>query len=98
MFRTTLAAALVASALAAAHHERVLDRAGLLGSCTAIAATADDTGQWLECRPGDLTGYPDLSHDSCTRGALRGEVRYWRCPSMLVGARGASAAADAPQR
>jgi hypothetical protein len=84
MFRTTLAAALVASALAAAHHERVLDRAGLLGSCTTLTASADDGGQWLECRPGDLTGYPDLSQDACTRGALRGDVRYWHCPSTLV--------------
>ena len=84
MFRTALAAALVASVLAAAHHERVLDRAGLLGSCTALAASTEDGGQWLECRPGDLTGYPDLSQDACTRGALRGEVRYWRCPPALV--------------
>jgi hypothetical protein len=84
MFRTTLAAALVASALAAAHHERVLDRAGLLGSCTTLAASTDDGGQWRECRPGDLTGYPDLSQDACTRGALRGDVRYWHCPSALV--------------
>ena len=84
MFRTTLAAALVASALAAAHHERVLDRAGLLGSCTTLAASADDGGQWLECRPGDLTGYPDLSQDACTRGAMRGDVRYWHCPTALV--------------
>ena len=86
MFRTTLAAALVASFLAAAHHERVLDRAGLLGSCTPVA-TATDEGQWLECRPGDITGYPDLSQDACTRGALRGEVRYWRCPTALVAGR-----------
>ena len=87
MFRTTIAAALVASALAAAHHERVLDRAGLLGSCTAVATATPDGGQWLECRPGELTGYPDLSKDACTRGAMRGEVRYWRCPTALVAGR-----------
>ena len=86
MFRITLAAALVASALAAAHHERVLDRAGLLGSGAPLAATTDG-GQWLECRPGDLTGYPDLTQDACTRGAMRGEVRYWRCPTALVAGR-----------
>ena len=84
MFRTTLAAALVASVLAAAHHERLLDRAGLLGSCTTLAASTEDGSQWLECRPGDLTGYPDLSQDACTRGALRGDVRYWHCPTALV--------------
>ena len=87
MFRTTLAAALVASALAAAHHERVLDRAGLFGSCTAVTAATEQGGQWLECRPGELTGYPDLTQDACTRGAVRGEVAYWRCPTALVAGR-----------
>jgi hypothetical protein len=84
MFRTTLAAALVASVIAAAHHERVLDRTGLLGSCSAVATSTEDGGEWLACRPGNLTGYPDLSTDSCTRGGMRGDVRYWRCPTTLV--------------
>ena len=88
MFRTTLAAALVASLLAAAHHERVLDRAGLLGSCTTLAAATEDGGKWLECRPGEFTGYPDLTQDACTRGAMRGEVRYWRCPTALLASGG----------
>lgn len=87
MFRIALAAALVASALAAAHHERVLDRSGLLGSCSPVAVPAANGGQWLECRPGELTGYPDLSQDACTRGGMRGEVRYWICPTALVAGR-----------
>ena len=84
MFRATLAAALVASVVAAAHHERVLDRTGLLGGCTTLATATEDGGRWLECRPGELTGYPDLSNDACTRGGMRGDVRYWRCPTALV--------------
>ena len=87
MFRTTLAAALIASILAVAHRERVLDRVGLLGSCTAVAAATDEGGQWLECRRGELTGYPDLSQDACTRGAMHGEARYWHCPTALVAGR-----------
>lgn len=87
MFRTFVAAALVASALAAAQHGRVLDRAGLLGSCVPAATQTVDGGQWLECRPGSLTGYPDLSQDACSRSVLRGEVRYWLCPTALVGGR-----------
>ena len=87
MYRITLAAALVASALAAAQHERVLDRSGLLGFCSPVAAPAQNGGQWLECRPGELTGYPDLSQDACTRGGMRGEVRYWICPTALVASR-----------
>ena len=47
MFRTTLAAALVASVLAAAHHERVLDRSGLLGGCTTLATATVDGSKWL---------------------------------------------------
>ena len=86
MLRTTVVVALVASALAAAHHERVFDRVGLLGSCSAVASTPEG-GQWLECRAGSLTGYPDLSQDSCTAGGTRGEARYWRCPTPLVGGR-----------
>jgi len=87
MFRTALAAALVASAIAAAHHGRVLDRVGLLGSCGAVGAPTKDGGQWLECRPGYLTGDPDLSQDACTAGVKRGAVRYWRCPTQLIGGR-----------
>jgi len=84
MSRIVFAAALIAAVLAFAKHERVLDRTGLLGACSSVAAPAPEGGQWLECRPGELTGYPDLSQDSCTRGGMRGEVRYWVCPTALV--------------
>jgi hypothetical protein len=87
MFRTFVAAALVASALAGAQRVDVFDRAGLLGACTPAATQTADGGQWLECRPGSLTGYPDLSQDACSRSILRGEVRYWLCPTALVGGR-----------
>jgi hypothetical protein len=87
MSRIVFAAAMIASALAFAQHERTFERAGLLGSCSALAAPAPEGGQWLECRPGRLTGYPDLSQDSCTRRGVRGEARYWICPTALVAAR-----------
>jgi hypothetical protein len=88
MSRILVVAALIASLLAFAKHERVLDRTGLLGSCSTVAAPAPPGGgSWLACRPGELTGYPDLSQDSCSRGGARGEVRYWICPTQLVGGR-----------
>lgn len=87
MNRIVLAAAMIASLLALAKSERVLDRTGLVGSCAAIEAPAPPDGQWTACRPGKLTGYPDLSQNSCTRRGMRGEVRYWICPSALVAAR-----------
>jgi hypothetical protein len=87
MSRIAFAAAMIASALAFAHHEHAFKRTGLLGSCSSLSAPAPDGGQWLECRPGRLTGYPDLSQDSCTRRGVRGEARYWICPTALVAAR-----------
>lgn len=87
MFRYGLAAALTVSGIGFVHNQNVLDRAGLLGSCTALTAAAPNDGQWLECRPGTLTGYPDLSQDACSRSTMRGEVRYWLCPTPLVAAR-----------
>ena len=87
MSRVVVVAALIASVLAFAKDQQVLDRTGLLGSCVALAAPAPDEGQWLACRPGELTGYPDLARDSCTRGAMRDDVRYWSCPTTLVAGR-----------
>jgi hypothetical protein len=86
MSRIVFAAAMIASALAFAHHERTFERTGLLGSCSSLTAPAPDGVQWLECHPGRLTGYPDLSQDSCTRRGVRGEARYWICPTPLVAA------------
>jgi hypothetical protein len=87
MSRIVFAAAMIASLLALAKHERVLDRTGLLGSCSELSAAAPEGGKWMECRPGQLTGYPDLSQDSCTKHGMRGEARYWVCPTSLVAAR-----------
>jgi hypothetical protein len=87
MSRIVLAAAMIASLLALAKHEHALDRAGLFGACTTVAAPAPAGSEWLECRPGELTGYPDLSRDSCTRRGMRGEARYWTCPTALIAAR-----------
>ena len=87
MSRIVFVAAMIASALALAKQERVLDRTGMFGSCSSLAAPAPAGGRWLACRPGSLTGYPDLSQDSCTRRGLRGDTRYWVCPTALVAAR-----------
>ena len=87
MSRIVFAAAMIASVLGLAQHQRVLDRTGLFGSCAVLEARAPEGGQWLECRPGRLTGSPDLSQDSCTSGGLRGGARYWICPTTLVAVR-----------
>ena len=83
MFRFIVAAAIIGAFLAFAKSENVLDRAGIVGSCAAMTAAAPLDHQWWKCRPGQLTGYPDLSKDGCDRGIMRGKVRYWLCPTAL---------------
>jgi hypothetical protein len=84
MSRVFVVAALIASVLTLARHERVLDRTGLFGTCSELSQPAPGGGRWLACRPGDVTGYPDLTRDSCTRGGMRGSTRFWICPASLV--------------
>lgn len=97
MVKIALAAALIAAALHGVKSERVLERAGLFGSCSAVAGAASDTGGWMACSAGRLSGYPDLSRDSCKLGGTRERIVYWRCPSELVSSRTASAQNDAAQ-
>ena len=84
MFRLVVAAAITAAFLTYARSENLLDRASVLGSCVAMSAAAPLDHQWWECRAGELTGFPDLSKDGCNRGIMRGEVRYWLCPTALA--------------
>ena len=93
MSRIVVVAAVIASLLALGKNERVLDRAGILGTCAELNAPAPEGGQWLECRPGELTGYPDLSRDSCQKAGMRGEARFWVCPTALVAGRSADGTA-----
>ena len=84
MLRFIVAAAIIGALLVYAKQERLLDRAGIVGSCVALTSPAPLDRQWWECRPGELTGYPSLAKDGCSRGILRGEVRYWLCPTALA--------------
>jgi len=66
---------------------RALERAGLFGSCSAVPNVTSDSGGWMACSSGRLSGYPDLSHDSCKLGGTRAKIVYWRCPAELVASR-----------
>jgi hypothetical protein len=92
MIRVVLVAALVAAALYGVRSQRVLERAGLFGSCSAVASVPSDQG-WMACRSGRLSGYPSLAHDACKHVGDRDGLAYWRCPTRLVSSR---AAADRP--
>ena len=87
MIRYGVAAALLVSAAAAANSQGLLHRAASLGSCAPLVAQAPHGAKWWECKPGAVSGYPDLSKDSCRQGDLRGEVRYWLCPAELTAPR-----------
>ena len=88
MFRIAAAAAVIASLLAFAKQQDVLDRAGLTGSCTSLNAPAPPDKVWWECRAGSLTGAPDRSRSGCARGDVRGDVRYWLCAATLESRQG----------
>jgi hypothetical protein len=88
LFRLVAAAAVIASLLAFAKQQHVLDRAGLTGSCTSLSDPAPIDTVWWACRGGSLTGAPDRSRDGCKAGEARGDVRYWLCPATLVSGRG----------
>ena len=87
MLRFAALIAVLVAVFAAVKREHVLERAGLLGSCSQVAVPGDPAGQWQACRAGRLTGYPDLSRGSCTRRSVQPGVVYWRCPAPLVSAR-----------
>lgn len=85
MTRIVVLAVMIASGLYGLRETGVLDRAGLLGTCETVAASATDgEGEWLACKGGRLSGAPDLSRDSCRKGATRLGVTYWYCPEKLV--------------
>ena len=90
MVKIALVAALLAATLHGVKHERVFERAGLFGSCSAVATAPSEPAGWMACRSGRLSGYPDLSHDSCTLGGTRASIVYWRCPAQLVASRAAA--------
>jgi hypothetical protein len=85
MLRILIITAAIAAAMFAVNDGRVLAKAGLVGSCTEVAAPLGDEGAWQACRAGRLEGRPDLSRKSCWPQAMVREVEYWRCPAPFAG-------------
>jgi hypothetical protein len=82
-FRIFLAGALVVAVMLAVKDGRLLRQAGLTGSCSRVAAPADESGFWEACTRGRLSGLPDLSRQGCASHGLRGRLEYWRCPTAI---------------
>jgi hypothetical protein len=83
MFRIVFVGVLIAAAMIVIKQDRVLERAGLLGSCATVAPPAGQDGDWHACKEGKLSGAPDLSLNSCTKAGYVGMVAYWRCPAPV---------------
>ena len=83
MFKIAITAAALVAAMVVAKETPVLQRAGLLSSCSAVPARGEEEGSWQACRPGKLDGRPDLSRKSCTPRGIAGDVEYWRCPAGI---------------
>ena len=81
--RIVIFAAVIAAGLVVVQQRQVLQNAGLVGYCTEIATPPRQTGHWHECRPGSVTGTPELSLASCTRAGKVGDAERWRCPTAL---------------
>ena len=90
MLKIVLATAAIVAVLAAVKDGRVLENAGLVGSCSAVAAPAGDDGSWAACVGGRLEGPPDLSRKSCVWKRRVGDVEYWRCESPIGAGRSPS--------
>ena len=83
MFRIFVIAVLLVGAMIVIKDDRVLERSGFLGYCSAVAPPVGQDGDWHACKKGKLSGAPDLSLKSCTNAGYVGKVAYWRCPAPL---------------
>jgi hypothetical protein len=84
MFRVALAAVAIVVAMALVKDRSILERAGVLSSCVAVAAPAGDAFSWHACTAGRLEGRPNLSRRSCESVRVLERVEYWRCPSPIA--------------
>jgi hypothetical protein len=72
-------AACIVALMVAVKNGRVLQTAGLTGSCSHYSETPD--AEYESCKPGKLEGLPDLTKRGCKSAGVKGKVEYWRCPS-----------------
>ena len=84
MFRVGLVALAIVLAMVLVKDRSHLERAGVVSSCSAVAAPAGDNFFWQACTPGRLEGRSNLSRRSCESVRVVGRVEYWRCPSQIT--------------
>lgn len=83
LLRIVLVTALIAAGLAVVKDTSVLDRTGLVGSCSVVESKSAGNDVWQACRSGRLQGRPNLVRKSCVSKGVVGDVEYWRCHTEL---------------
>jgi hypothetical protein len=78
LFRVVIAAVLIFAVMVGVKNGRILQAAGLSGSCRVVQTAADGT-QVDVCKSGRLAGRPNLVGKSCTSLGIRGNLEYWHC-------------------
>ena len=75
---------LVIGVMVAIKDGRILRDAGLLSSCTPVAAGTQNGPTVLSCTKGRLDGWPNETHNSCNLIAVHPTREYWRCAAPVV--------------
>jgi hypothetical protein len=83
MLRVVVTAVLLFAVLAGAKHERVLERAHIVGSCATYARGVDGS-EWRQCSSGRISGRPSLRRNGCTDAGPHRDVELWHCPAQLA--------------
>jgi hypothetical protein len=83
LLRIVFVTAAIAVAMGAIKDGRVLSQAGIVATCSTVAAPAGQTGIWHACKAGKLEGRHDLTRNSCVSHGTTGGLEYWRCPVQI---------------
>jgi hypothetical protein len=75
-----LIVAFLTAGLVVAGDQELFAKAGIVGHCKVVPAPVGERAEWRRCEEGLITGYPNLSLDSCSRAARTSTYEYWRCP------------------
>jgi len=84
LLKILVVGAVLIGAMGAIRDGRILRDAGLLSSCSAVAANRNAEPTEMSCSKGRLDGFPDLTNKSCKLIAVRPQRQYWRCEAPVV--------------
>ena len=84
LLKILLVGVLFAGGMAALKDGRLLEDAGLVGSCRPVAVAGEGGSTLQACKKGRLDGYPDLTRKSCEQAYLKDGREYWRCLAPIV--------------